>query len=189
MGHPIKLLLFLLLAYSTAASAINQAACSKLLNDGLYKKYEYGGIDQPLTKATKKHGLSKSTSVTSTEATTALLDPKYWSNITTSETQSTSSYGPCSAIALEHLRKIRNLYIAQNKDEVFNQISLGQGEHLNVLAVMSLCESKSLKKFNQSLQGKMKDFIFHTDDKNLGTLLDKAILSNKKLATTCYSWI
>ena len=92
--------------------SIDQKKCSKLLNNGLYKKYEYGGIDQPLTKATKKHGSSKATSVTSTEGSTALLDPKYYSNITTSETQFLSSTGACSGIALNQIKENRRKYIA-----------------------------------------------------------------------------
>ncbi len=88
------LTLFLPLFFTAQITyAININGCDSMLNKGLYKKYEYQGIDQPATKATKKHGSIKSTGVTTTERTTASVDPKYWLNVTMSHGQYTSSTG------------------------------------------------------------------------------------------------
>ena len=157
--------------------AINHQACSKMLNDGLYKRYEYGGIDQPLTKATKRHGSSKGTSATTTEGTTALLDPKYWSNVSTSETQSTSSTGECNLFGLNKLKEQREMYFLQNRDEIIAQISQGGGPHVNVIAAYTLCDKNKFRYFSDELQRKTGSFI--KIEKDFGTLLNAAILDGK----------
>lgn len=170
-----------------SALAMNQSKCSKLLNNGLYKKYEYGGIDQPLTKATKKHGSSKGTSATSTEGSTASLDPKYWSNITTSETQFISSSGACSAIALNQIKENRSKYIAQNFDEIKKEIAQADGEHLSVLAMFSLCDKSSEVPFMRALQ---KDFkkINSSNSKTMSDIIDNKVKKSKVLALSCHSF-
>lgn len=179
-----------LLFTSSLCFAIDQAACSKLLNNGLYKTYKYGGIDQPLTKATKDHGISKSTSVTSTEGSTASLDPKYWSNVTTSETQSTSSWGPCNAIGMNDadIKRNRALYIVQNKDEVIKEIAQGGGEHLKVLATFSLCDKSAYDSFSKTLQVGTAQFIEMKDDMSLGNIIDQKIKENRDLSVSCHAY-
>ncbi len=68
------------LIYGSLSHAIQYSGCDTILNNGWYKKYEFQGIDQPATKATKKHGSSWGTSKASTERSTATLDPKYTTN-------------------------------------------------------------------------------------------------------------
>lgn len=167
------LFILLLLLNSTFSFAINQQACSRLLNDGLYKKYEYGGIDQPLTKATKRHGSSKGSSATSTEGTTALLDPKYWSNVSTSETQATSSTGECNLFGLNRLKEQRDLYIAQNRDEVLYQVVSGKGEHIDVIASFSLCDQDSFGQFSKALKSQTASLISARAE--YGAVINKAI--------------
>lgn len=179
----MKLLLFLILIYSSSSMALNQQACSRLLNDGLYKKYEYGGVDQPLTKAVKRHGSSKGSSATSTEGTTALLDPKYWSNVSTSETQATSSTGECNLFGLNRLKEQRDLYFAQNSDEIMAEIAQGRGEHVSVLASYTLCDQDKFETFGRALQMKMKDFI--SEEQDYGAIINQAISANS-LEKNCY---
>jgi hypothetical protein len=182
----MKLSIFLIsILFSNLSFSIDYAACSKMLNDGLYKTYKYGGIDQPLTKATKDHGFSSASSVTSTEGTTAILDPKYWSNITTSETQSTSSTGECSAIALNNLKSERELYIAQNRNELFLDIAMGEGKFTEVLAYMSLCDKQATPDFQKAIQGKIESFVDRKID--LGSLIDQAVIDSKLLGK-CHSY-
>lgn len=164
--------------------ALNQNACSRLLNNGLYKKYEYGGVDQPLTKATKRHGASKGSSATSTEGTTALLDPKYWSNVSTSETQSTSSTGECNLFGLNQLKEQRELYFLQNRDELIADIAKGQGEHLQVLASYSLCDDDKVELFNKRMQPMTKTFINAKD--SLGKIVDQTVASSVELQGVCH---
>lgn len=178
-------ILLSLTSFSVLALDIN--ACSRLLNNGLYKKYEYGGIDQPLTKATKKHGSSKGTSATSTEGTTALLDPKYWSNVSTSETQTTSSSGECNLFALNQIKESRELYIIQNRDELMVEVSKGQGEHLDVLATFSLCDKGATSNFKQSLQHETSELLKVKE--NFGRVIDSMVSSNEVLNKACHIYI
>lgn len=182
-----SLILFslMILLLSNTAQALDYAKCSKLLNDGWYKKYEYGGIDQPLTKATKKHGASKASSVTSTEGTTALSDPGYYTNITTSETQLLSSFGACSAIALQKIKENRNRYLVQNARRALMQIATGAGEHVNVIATFSLCEDIYFDKFAHSLQAHMKSFIERSDE-SYGALVDQIVSADMTLSRGCH---
>lgn len=171
----MKVVITLILSvFSFSAMAINQNACSKLLNNGMWKKYEYGGIDQPLTKATKRHGSSKGSSATSTEGTTALLDPKYYSNVSTSETQATSSTGECNLFGYRKLKEVRELYIGQNKDELLAQMAQGGGEHVRVLASFSLCDNEAFSQFGKEIQTLTPGFIAR--EKNYGELIDSMVM-------------
>lgn len=181
----MKLFIFTLtLIFSLPIMALDQAACSRLLNDGLYKKYQYGGVDQPFTKAVKRHGLSKGSSATSTEGTTALLDPKYWSNVSTSETQSTSSTGECNLFGLNKLKEQRELYFLQNRDELIADISQGRGEHLKVLAAYSLCDKDKTDLFGENLKEKTELFL-HTK-KGFGKIIDQTVEGASNLQGVCY---
>lgn len=164
--------------------ALNQNACSRMLNNGLYKNYQYGGVDQPLTKATKRHGASKGSSATSTEGTTALLDPKYWSNVSTSETQTTSSTGECNLFGLNQLKEQRELYILQNKDELIADISMGNGEHLQVLAQYNLCDEDKYNLFGKYVQAQTKNFVNATE--NYGSIVDRAVAGASELRNVCH---
>jgi len=152
------------------------------MNKGWYKKYEYQGINQPATKATKKHGSSKAPFVLSTEASTASLDPKYSSNVSTSQAQYTSSWGPCSALALNTLKTERDLYFAQNRDEVLREIARGQGEHLEVLAAFSLCDQSATNLFAQQTQQNMVPFLSAT---SIAPVINHIIEAHPQLAQSC----
>ncbi|MFY7992050.1 MAG: DUF3015 family protein [Bacteriovoracaceae bacterium] len=163
--------------FSSYSMAINHQACSRMLNNGLYKKYEYGGIDQPLTKATKKHGTSKGVSATTTEGTTAVLDPKYWSNVSSSGTQLTSSTGECRLFGINLLKEQREMYFLQNRDEIIAQISQGGGPHVDVIAAYSLCDDSRISDFSKELQRKTGSFI--QTERDFGIILNTAILDAK----------
>lgn len=180
-------LVILLLLDAQRTFALDQKKCSKLLNKGWYKKYEYGGIDQPLTKATKREGSSKGVSETSTEGSTALSDPKYWSNVSTSETQSTSSFGECNLFGLQKIKENRDSYIAQNSHRTLNEIAIGKGDHLDTIATFSLCEDQYFSAFAESLHTNMKSFL-ESKDQNYGSVVDRIVASDPKLAKGCHSF-
>lgn len=182
----MRLFAAVLFTFSTSAVALDYSKCSTLMNNGWYKKYEYGGVDQPLTKATKKHGIMKASSVTGTEASTASVDPKYSSNVSTSQTQGTSSWGPCSAIGLRDMKTNRNLYIAQHKEMAFDEIAQGGGEHLRVVATFSLCEDQYFNRLGEKLQSRMGAFLNESED--YGAIVDSVIRSDAVLAKACYSF-
>lgn len=166
--------------------AINQSSCSKLLNNGFYKKYEYGGIDQPVTKATKKHGSFKATFVVSTEGSTAVLDPKYWSNVSTSGTQGTSSWGDCSLIGLQRTLEIRETYFAANQNEVLKDIARADGEHLAALASLSMCDDDQVELFNKTMQSNLP-LLMDTKPGAYNSAIDKVVSSNPVLKKACFN--
>lgn len=176
----------LIIFTAQSGQAINQSSCSTMLNNGFYKKYEYAGIDQPVTKATKKHGTIKSTSVTSTEGSTAVFDPKYWSNVSTSGTQGTSSWGECSLIGLQRTLQIRENYIAVNKSEVFKEIAKSEGDHLAALASLSMCDDDKLNQFSSALQKNLPN-LMKTPEGQFNQALDKIISEDSELNVSCFN--
>jgi hypothetical protein len=183
----MKVSIFLVsVLFTFTAHAINMSGCDNLMNDGWYKKYKYQGIDQPLTKATKDHGSSAGSSRATTERSTATLDPKYSSNVTTSQTNFTSSRGPCGAIAMNEIRETRDLYIAQNRDEMLKEIAVGHGEHLNALASFSFCDKTSYGHFAAQMQAHAADFINSQTSASFASVIDREVSQDTDLSKSCY---
>ena len=178
-----KLVAFSMVFVSFSTLGMDHAKCSKLLNAGMWKTYKYAGIDQPLTKATKEVGMSKASSVTTTEGTTAISDPKYWSNVSTSETQSTSSYGDCNVLGFENIKKMRDLYFEQNSTELLAQISKGDGEFLNVLTAYSLCDDHVSARYKSILKNNLTNILI--SEKPTG-LIDSMVGSDFELNMHCH---
>lgn len=154
--------------FSSSAYAINTSGCSSMLNNGWYKKYKYRGVDGAASKATTKDGF-KGSSATSTEGSTASVDPKWYSNYSTFGSQYISSWGPCAMFAGNEIRENREKYFVQNRDEILKEIAAGQGEHVNVLASFSLCEDQAISTYGAELQ------------KNIGSLIHPAVSYNHAL--------
>jgi hypothetical protein len=151
----MKIALLILLANSFAL-AFDSSKCSSMMNNGLYKKYKFGGVGEANSKAmtgeTKSAGTTKATSRMSTEGSTAILDPKYTTNVSVSGSQGTSSWGQCSAFGLLERREQRELYVAQNFDQIKKDIANGKGEHLNTLSWYALCENDATVSYSKTLQ-------------------------------------
>ena len=163
-----------------------------MLNDGLYKKYEWGGIGDynlnAMTKESKKNGYTSATSNISTEGSTAAFDPKYSSNISTSEAQSTSSTGECSLFALEERKNQREVFISQNYDQIKKNIAMGSGDHLSVLAWFSLCEDSAQQDYNLLLQKNFEKFFLKKEDKaSLSEKIDHMISEEDALKKKCHA--
>ena len=180
------IILFTLILSTQSTFALDFDVCSKMLNNGWYQKYEYGGVDQPLTKATKKLGSSKGMSATSTEGSTAISDPKYWSNVTTSETQFLSSWGDCSAIGLHEVKEVREKYYVQNRPEILKEMAQGQGRHIEVLASFSLCDSTAKAEMGSTFQKNIKNFM-DAKEGDYGTHVDMLIKKSPSLSKQCLS--
>lgn len=184
---PMKTItLFALILSTHSVFALDFDVCSKMMNNGWYQKYEYGGVDQPLTKATKKLGSSKGISATTTEGSTALSDPKYWSNVTTSETQFLSSWGDCSAIGLHEVKEIREKYYVQNRPEILKEMSQGQGRHIEVLSSFSLCDSTARSEMGSAFQKNIQQFM-DAKKGDYGTNVDVLIKNSLSLSKQCLS--
>ncbi len=175
---------------STQSFAWDSAKCSKMLNDGLFKKYEWGGVGDynlnAITKETKKSGSLTASGYTTTEGTTAVSDPKYSSNVSTSETQLTSSWGECSLFALKERKQQRSLYIAQNYDQIKKDVALGRGEHLEALSWFSLCENQSGAEFNLTLQKNFENLFVNKDKADLAQGIDESLTAEAHLKKSCF---
>lgn len=184
----MKLFLTLMLL-SSSAMAMDSSKCSGMLNKGLYKTYKWGGVGEANTKAitgeTKRTNPFSATSKISTEGSTAVVDPKYSSNVSTSGTHSVSSWGECSLFALQERKEQRDLYIAQNLDQIKKDIANGDGAHLEILSWFSLCEDSVIPEFNRTMQEKAGDLLVD-QAAVLSQNIDNAIKGSKSLANKCY---
>lgn len=185
----MRIFILLLLA-GPATFAWDSAKCSKMLNDGLYKKYEWGGVGDyninAMTKETKKSGSFSGTSHITTEGTTAVSDPQYSSNVSTSQSQSTSSYGDCSMFGLKERREQRELYLVQNFDQIKRDIAVGSGSHLDSLSWFSLCDDQSKAKFNQVLQKNFALLYAGADEKAVTLNIDAVLAGDASLQKSCF---
>ncbi len=183
-------LFFIILMLSSSAFAWDSAKCSKMLNDGLYKKYEWGGVGDhnvnAMTKETKKSGSSTATAKISTEGSTAVLDPGYSTNVTRSETQSTSSWGECSLFGLKERKAQREAFVAQNLDQIKIEAAKGQGPFLESLAWLSLCESGTNSKFDLILQDNFQQVF--ADGNQVPQALDRIIQESFQLQQKCFNF-
>ena len=180
-------LLFTLLCSS--AFAMDSSKCSNLLNNGLYKKYKWHGMGEANTKAitgeTKSSNFLSAISKVTTEGSTVTVDPKYSSNVSTSQSQSMSSWGDCSAFALEERKEQRDLYVEQNLDQIKKDMANGQGDHLEVLSWFSFCDESAKSEFNQTMQQHMSELLV-TDSKTLNKNIDGIIKTSSSLSNKCY---
>lgn len=186
------LLIAVVLMTSTSLFAIDSRKCSTMLNNGMWKKYRYGGMGEYnmnlMTQGTKKQGSSTVTSDVTTESTTALSDPKYYSNVSTSQTQSTSSWGDCSAFAqVQQLKKDREIYIAQNEHEVMIDVARGAGEHLKVITFYSACAPEAYSELSAEIQKSFAGAKTIPSTKTICQSIDKVISESASLKSKCVS--
>lgn len=164
----IFVIALILSAFSLNVYAFNSASCSNLIyNNGWWRKYPALGIGETgmnkMFKATS-HGSSGSSNW-STQATTAATDPGVSTKSSQSSTQSVSSWGPCSLVgSAEDMRKLRDLYYAQNKDGILKELAQGSGEHLEVMSFFGRCDSNKQKEFNSTMQGNYLNLIKEVRD-------------------------
>lgn len=184
------LVLSVMMFVSSPLFAVDSVKCSKMLNDGLYKRYTYGGVGEAFwnvcTRNSKKEGSSTVTSDATTETSTMMVDTRYTSNVWTSQTQSTSSFGDCSMFAqAEQLKKDREVYIAQNEPEVLIDIARGGGEHLKVITFYSACKPDAYKELSSSLQKSISESETVPDFKSICNDIDQIISKNDFLKANC----
>ena len=179
----------------------NAANCNKFLSQGWIKTYKYQGVgnprygrwfsdsemmtensgEMPSSIATQKEGSLNASGLTSVENSTASVDPKHWSvasEFFVYDASSSGSVGPCKYFlyAKNDLRNMRNDFFEANSGEILKEISVGEGEALNVLAEFSLCERHEFNSFSQMLQKNMGRFV--TDSSRRGDEIDSLVSQN-----------
>ncbi len=162
------IILAILSVFCSNVYAFNSGSCSSLIyNNGWWRKYPDLGIGEKginlSIKATSRG--SSGSSNWSTQGTTASTDPGVSTKSSQSFTQSISSWGPCSLIgSAEDMRKLRDLYYAQNKDGVLKELAQGNGDHLEVMAFFGRCDMKAQKEFNTSMQKNFGNLVIEVED-------------------------
>ncbi len=162
-----------------------------MLNKGLYKTYKYGGIGEAYwnacTKGSKEDGPVTASSDATTEGSTALLDPKYYSNVSTSQTQSTSSWGDCSAFAMKvHFNEQRKQYIAQNLDEILIEIARGEGEHLKTVTFYSMCKKSTYPSIAKGLKRSFSVTKGSFGPREITSGIDSLMIADSDIGSNCY---
>ncbi len=177
--------------FCTLTQAFDSNKCSQMLNDGWFKKYKFGGLGQQYHKAvtqeSKQAGSSTAATNITTEGTTALSDPGYYSNVSTSELQSTSSWGECSLFAQRTLQKQQELYFEQNQLALIRQLALNQDSHLNALANFNLCEEKYYELFKSEIRANMKVFVDVKSGADFVIQVKNILKENSNLKIACFS--
>lgn len=178
----------MIVLFGSPAFAIDSAKCSRMLNDGMWKNYKWGGIGESNAKAitaeTKSSGPTTATSKISTEGTTALSDPVYYTNVSRSQTQSLSSWGNCSLFALQERKEQREQYVRQNFDQIKKDIANGDGLHMETLSWFALCDDQAQASFNETLQTKFEQ-LGSSSESDFSKKMDQIVADNKSLTGKC----
>lgn len=142
------------LLFTQMASA---TACGDFIyKHGTFKKYEY--MNNTGIENTKKHGYS-STSAATTESSTASVDPGVSTGVTQSHSQSTSTQGECKWGGFFASKEEYKDYLAQNMFEIKQEMSLGQGGHLEILASAFGCAKQDKENLSLVLQKNFESFV------------------------------
>ena len=147
------------------AYALKGQACNKFANHGWWRHYRFLGIvgkGKALSEGTKREGSTSLATDATSEHLTSTIDPGAWTREGISTSQSTSSWGACSLIALQELREERDHFIALNTDEIKRDSAFGAGQYLKTLAFYSLCDLEGTLELSRQMQKNIAQFIDST---------------------------
>jgi hypothetical protein len=180
--------LCILASISIMASMAQATKCGQVVYNkhGMLRKYEVLPLD--ISEGLKKHGVS-STSPGTTETTTASVDPGVTTGTSDSQTQSTSTKGDCKWGGFFGAAERQDLehYVEQNLNQIKNQMAVGQGGHIEMLASYSNCNQAKI--FGQALQKNMNKFIDFNekDSKAFVDQIQELISTDDNLSLQCQS--
>lgn len=190
---------FLLLLIALVGSAVFQVNDSHAYNwrkcrgfvvdQGFrWRDYDYAGpgMNFMLTEGTNKVGSPAATAFSSTESTTASLDPGVTTRSNTSLTQYISSKDECSAYGLNQKLQERDEFLAHNLHEVKRDMARGEGEYLSSLSFLSACDETVTARFGSALKANFEKLAtVNTNEDYLADHIDEIILSDNVLKKSC----
>ena len=180
-----KIIIMLALVCIPGVAWADYYGCAKMIYaDGWLKKYDYKG--QTWGANTKKSGAFTSTTHVSTENTTSSVDPGVTSGHVVSTSQYTSSWGECAAVDIEISMQFRDDYIKQNLHEIKKQVALGQGYHVEGLAVLSGCKGPGGEVWGRALQSHTGELYDAVDAQAFRSHLDAIISATPDLNSMCH---
>lgn len=172
------------------ASFAHATKCGEVIYNkhGKLRKYEVIPLD--ISEGIKKHGVS-STSGATTETSTASVDPGVSTGVSDSQTQSVSTKGDCKWGGFFGSADRRDFegYVEQNMNEIKNQMSVGQGGHIEMLAAFAGCSQTDA--LGHKLQQNMKSFVDlnNQDSKIFVERVQNMISTDSQLANQCQSGV
>ena len=179
--------LFITLGIILGWNSVSHAnACGEMIynKNGKLRKYQY--MPNTISENSAKHGSSTSSGV-STEMTTAGSDVGVSTGATAGYGQFSSTKGECKWFGLFSSHQQYHDYLAQNLTEIKQEMSLGKGGHLQILASAFECNSQGQKQINQVFQknfGRFVDFQAQNADQFAKTLND---VVDTELAESCHA--
>ncbi len=170
------------LFFTAAILILGQSSLATPCGDLIYKngklrKYEY--VNNSGIENTKKHGSSTTAGVT-TEGSTASVDPGVSTGVTASNGQSTSTQGECKWAGFFATNTEYNDYLNQNLIAIKNEISLGRGGHLEILASAMSCSQKGRLQLPAVLQKNFELFVDFNPQQSaeFATALNQVVVKN-----------
>ena len=174
----------LIIFFLSLTAKADYYGCYKMIyKDGWFKTYEHKGNTWGAN--TQKHGVLSSVAGSTTEGSTASLDPGVTTGQSSSSVQFSSSWGECSGVDILITKEMRNDYIEQNIVEIKKQIALGKGHHLASLAQVSGCKGTLSARWTSQLRFHMSDFYDANTGKAFGQMLDEVIQQDQILRMNC----
>jgi len=182
------MVLFLgLLSFGVLANGFSNCLQKTVYAKGWFRKYQYAHMN--ITQVSNKGNSSEVSTQKSTEHSTASSDPGVSSGFSTSDSQSTSSWGECSPFkVMAYLNKQRELYIAQNLFEIKKQMAVGKGGHIEALSFFSYCGPEAVPVLSQQMQQQFDRFAFinRLNQNQFSKELEQIIHSSKFLQKNCH---
>lgn len=162
---PLLIICLSIFATATIWNSVSYAnACGEFIYNKKGKLGKYNYLPNTVSENTAKHGSSTSSGV-STESTTAVSDVGVSTGASQGWQQSSSTKGECKWMGLFASRDEYKDYLAQNMQEIKQEISKGEGGHLEILASAFECDSAGRKLMPSSLQRNLERFV-DLDSKN-----------------------
>ncbi len=166
------------LAYADAYS------CAKMIyKDGWLVKYEHLGNTWGAN--TKKHGAVSSSVGSSVEKTTSSVDPGVSTGNIMSSVQYFSSWGECSMLEYHITKQLREQYIEQNLGEIKRQVAMGQGYHVDALAMISGCQNLGANEWARALQSNTEELYDLNSGVAFADHLNTIVMSQNSLRGNC----
>lgn len=171
------------LVLSNAAHADSYSCAKMVYKDGWLRKYEYLGNTWGAN--TKKSGILSSTAGSTVEKITSSVDPGVTTGNGMSSIQYVSSWGECAMVEMMITKQIREEYIDQNMSEIKRQVAMGQGYHVDALAMISGCDLQNASEWSRALQRNTGELYDLNSGAAFASQLNAIVLSNSSLRTTC----
>lgn len=156
-------------------------------NRGLLRTYHLK-YDYPFCTRTSStnENFSKASSASSTEQSTASVDPGITTGNWESQTEYTSSKGKCGLFWSQNSSWWkRQVFVAENYPELRRDVARGDGEYLDALQHLSLCQGVSQRAFSSALKAAYRELYQSDDLQTFSQQVDAVIRSHPSLATGC----